>query len=709
MPRSLLALVLLGIALPLHATSYVVPPDRELVRRADAIVIGAALTSYTQRTPAGGIETVTVLSVHDVLKGIVRKGELEIHEPGGVDRDRATLIPGAPRFIDGERVLLFLTRTPQHTWAVTDLALGRFGFDGTELVREDDARRDADRFVRFVRATAAGALVPADYFVSTPQALRLFGSDAVYTAASYTYLDFFAYGDRWTTFPSQVPIYSGAAAEPPAPGGGVTTLQSAINAWDSDPCSNVNYFYAGVDKTHTAGVLTPDGANTVQFERSLAQYGIAPFSCSYGGVLGIGAVTWPPDPEVATLPTHSYNGQTFFTAQEADVEMNAGLGVCLSLFTNGVFDTAVTHELGHTLGFRHSNLNRADSKIVDCTSDPTLECTSVAVMRSSIVSGLGFTLQPWDQHAVRAVYASACGSARRVRGDFDGDGRADILWRNTSDARTLIWFMNGATVARGSAVRAVDTAFTPLAGDFNGDGRADLVWYNPAAGVTDFWLLDGTLNETSKTAYLTMGAPWQIAGVADFDGDRKDDVLWRNPVTGATFIWFMNGTAVARGSATRIVDLSFAPTVGDFNGDGRADIVWYSATTGVTDFWLLNGTLTPIASTVYRTMAAPWRVQTTLDFDGDGNDDVVWRNGTGQLFIWSMNGGIVTRGSSYFGPDSTWTVNAGDFNGDGKGDVVFVEPSTSTDEVWIFNGVPPALTSRQSYLSLGGPWRIAAP
>ena len=33
--------------------------------------------------------------------------------------------------------------------------------------------------------------------------------------------------------------------------------------------------------------------------------------------------------------------------------------------------------------------------------------------------------------------------------DFDGDGGADILWRNTSDGRNAVWYMNGTTYMGG--------------------------------------------------------------------------------------------------------------------------------------------------------------------------------------------------------------------------------------------------------------------
>jgi hypothetical protein len=31
-------------------------------------------------------------------------------------------------------------------------------------------------------------------------------------------------------------------------------------------------------------------------------------------------------------------------------------------------------------------------------------------------------------------------------GDFNGDGKTDILWRNTSSGQNAVWYLDGATV-----------------------------------------------------------------------------------------------------------------------------------------------------------------------------------------------------------------------------------------------------------------------
>ena len=75
-------------------------------------------------------------------------------------------------------------------------------------------------------------------------------------------------------------------------------------------------------------------------------------------------------------------------------------------------------------------------------------------------------------------------------------------------------------------------------GDFNGDGRADLIWRNSDGTVTE-WLGQANGGFSSNWANFNTSADpsWQIAGVGDFNGDGRDDLIWRN--SGGTIVeWF---------------------------------------------------------------------------------------------------------------------------------------------------------------------------
>ena len=162
-------------------------------------------------------------------------------------------------------------------------------------------------------------------------------------------------------------------------------------------------------------------------------------------------------------------------------------------------------------------------------------------------------------------------------GDFNNGGEAAILWHNSSSNETQIWFMGdfGSKINVRATVMAEDGK-TPIlvgppwsivgVGDFNSDGRADIVWHNSSSNETQIWFMDGpkisgratVMAEDGKTP-IFVGPPWSIVGVGDFNNDGRADIVWHNSSSNETQIWFMDGrrissraTAMAEGSKTPI-------------------------------------------------------------------------------------------------------------------------------------------------------------
>jgi hypothetical protein len=80
--------------------------------------------------------------------------------------------------------------------------------------------------------------------------------------------------------------------------------------------------------------------------------------------------------------------------------------------------------------------------------------------------------------------------------------------------------------------------------------------------------------------------------------------------------------------------------VGDFNGDGNSDVLWRQDGSGQVYVWEMNGqTVTDEGAVAHAPVTDDWHVQGVGDFNGDGNSDVLWRqDGSDQVYVWEMNG-----------------------------------------------------------------------
>jgi hypothetical protein len=138
-------------------------------------------------------------------------------------------------------------------------------------------------------------------------------------------------------------------------------------------------------------------------------------------------------------------------------------------------------------------------------------------------------------------------------GDFNGDGKSDVLWREKQTGNTYIWMMDGPTVIGGTGYTAslADNKWEiHLLGDFNGDGKADILWRNtggPDTGALFVWLMDGA-NLAGATYLQPISTDWQVQGSGDYNGDGRGDILWRESTTGNTYIWIMDGATVIGGT-----------------------------------------------------------------------------------------------------------------------------------------------------------------
>src|SRR6266705_2412970 len=179
-------------------------------------------------------------------------------------------------------------------------------------------------------------------------------------------------------------------------------------------------------------------------------------------------------------------------------------------------------------------------------------------------------------------------------GDFDGDGKADILWSNALTGETYIWLMNGLSTASQGSVALVDPALgwqVQGVGDFDGDGRADILWRNLLTGENYIYLMNGLTIASEGYLRTVADQAWQVKGIGDFDGDGTADILWRNSSTGENYLYAMNGLTIASvGYLRTVADQAWqVKGVSEFDGGGKADILWRNTVTGEDYAYFMNG------------------------------------------------------------------------------------------------------------------------
>lgn len=185
--------------------------------------------------------------------------------------------------------------------------------------------------------------------------------------------------------------------------------------------------------------------------------------------------------------------------------------------------------------------------------------------------------------------------------DFNGDGHTDLLWRHAASGKLVVWLMNNLTRTTGVFLTP-DTLADPNwqiagTGHFNGDGKVDILWRNSVSGRNVVWTMNDTVRlQGAFTTPDTLSTAWQVAGTGDFNGDQKTDILWQRASDGETNVWFMDGTT-RLGEAPLNPQLAAASRPGwrvfaveDYDGNGRPDLVWRNIASGRLVMWFMDAT-----------------------------------------------------------------------------------------------------------------------
>ena len=433
-----LALSLLGLAFllssgPLRATTYMMMPDSALADQAKAVIDARIVGVDSSPVLDGAPSTDYLVEVNRVVKGDLPGSTLVVRVPGGVNPEGIGLkIWGAPQFVEGENVLLFLAPAKDGTYRIVHLMLGAFhqrSMNGKSVALRDlseahevgkgldtdgeDAVRDYDRFSDWLADRANGIRNPGSYVLGTAKA-QLNAIPEKFALMTYTD------GNpiRWFRFDrGQKVEWKVNAAGQPGLGLNATiaAFQAALNAWDADAGTNINYVYTGTTQSAN-GLSRSDGVNSILFDdpfRDDADNAVeGSFDCATGGVIAMGGPFFFESTKV-------YKGKAYHEAAEADIVTNDGTE-CFFANNPRVAEEVFAHELGHTLGLDHSK--QRDALMFAFAHD----------------DGRGARLTDDDRAAVAVLYGN--GAAGGPNGGVKLAAPQKIAARATSNTEvTLSW------------------------------------------------------------------------------------------------------------------------------------------------------------------------------------------------------------------------------------------------------------------------------
>jgi hypothetical protein len=144
--------------------------------------------------------------------------------------------------------------------------------------------------------------------------------------------------------------------------------------------------------------------------------------------------------------------------------------------------------------------------------------------------------------------------------DFNADARPDIVWRNFTSQKIVIWKMGegGApgTQKTGNIIPTPDQAVDPnwlivAAADYNNDGNTDFLWYNYSSGRIVTWYMDASVVRISgqfTTPNAAGDANWKVLASADYSRTYvpgtppigSPDIVWRNETSGNQVVWHLD-------------------------------------------------------------------------------------------------------------------------------------------------------------------------
>lgn len=331
-----------------------------------------------------------------------------------------------------------------------------------------------------------------------------------------------------------------------------------------------------------------------------------------------------------------------------------------------------------------SQVRGLDSADTDGDGDLDIVASFEQGQRLGVIPvGAGGVLQPLQEFTPSSGFFVSVSGLRMA--DLDGDGRADVVTRPFFSARVRSYFGTGPHAFRDAGRPFDEDVFDGLpsprtigAGDFDGDGRSDLVLGTSSGWDVALQVLAGRyLRSTGVTGAAFPFASDLPVKAADFDGDGLEELVFATPSPFPSIPARLRVIDPVDLTEQLIVSSAFILDfdLGDLDGDQDIDLaLWTGGSTRV----FLNDGVGNVSeqSSAFPPNAAGGRFR-LVDFDQDGDLDRVSEasDGVGDRVYVALN-----DGNASFSSDSSFPASGAvpidlppfvvDLDSDGDLDVV---------------------------------------
>jgi hypothetical protein len=281
------------------------------------------------------------------------------------------------------------------------------------------------------------------------------------------------------------------------------------------------------------------------------------------------------------------------------------------------------------------------------------------------------------------IYNSTLTPESLATGDFNGDGRPDIVAGNAPNFNGqggVSVMLNNGVGGFGEAIFYPAGQYQPgvVTGDFNNDGKVDIAMSNYFSDTVSVLLGIGTGDFSAAINSGTGGLRPETIAAGDFNHDGKLDLaVSNNPLSGPGHnIAIIVGDGAGHFTVTTTIPgVAFLGSA-DFNSDGNLDLI------GVTDqlrFYLGNSTGGFIQQPDVNTgiLVTSFTID---DVNNDGAADIIAVSGSNSLSV------VLGIGNGTFNPPTLYPINVvrvgsfvatGDINGDGHVDIASTNHDTN--------------------------------